>query len=104
MVEKDPQSYTFIAYVWVVLLSATGGLVSYMRKVKAGATHKFSMTELVGELVTSSFAGMLTFYVCEWSGLHPLLTAAFVGISGHMGSRSLFLLEKWLQKKFPSPS
>jgi hypothetical protein len=29
------------------------------------------------------------------------MTAAFVGISGHMGSRALFMAEGWLTKQFP---
>jgi len=97
---KDPTSYTWLAYLWVVFLSVWGGVVSYVQKVKNGIIHRFSVTELVGELVTSAFMGVLTFWLCEWARLSPLLTAAFVGVSGHMGSRGLFLLEQALRKRF----
>ncbi len=98
-VVKDPSSYTWIAYMWVVCLSAWGGLVSYLRKVNSGALHKWSLTELVGEIVTSAFMGILTFWLCEWTNLPPLLTAAFVGVSGHMGSRGLFMLENYIKNR-----
>lgn len=105
MLEKDPTSYTTLTYLWVFGLSAWGGLVSYSRKVKMGVTARFSLTELIGEIVTSAFAGVLTFWLCEAAGISPLLTAAFVGISGHMGSRLIFSLEQlaqeWLKRRVP---
>ena len=97
---KEPWTFSWVAYLWVVILSIWGGVVSYVRKVQKGEVHKWSITELIGELVTSAFAGVLTFFICEWANLPPLLTAAFVGISGHMGSRGLFMLEKYLKSKF----
>jgi hypothetical protein len=48
--------------------------------------------------VTSAFAGLITFWLCEWAVVHPLLTAALVGISGHMGSRAIFKLERLAER------
>jgi hypothetical protein len=99
--EKDPfNTYTFITYVWVAGLSMWGGLVSFIRKVKEGSTHMFSIRELLGELVTSAFAGIMTFWLCEAAQMNPLITAALVGISGHMGSRTIYKIEKWATSKF----
>ena len=36
----------------------------------------------------------------EISKLDPMLTAAFIAISGHMGTRIIFMLESYLVKKF----
>jgi hypothetical protein len=102
MPEKDPSNYALITYAWVFLLSAWGGLVSYISKVKAGEARAFNFAELIGELVISSFAGMLTFLLCEAAGLNDLLTAALVGICGHMGSRAIFMFEKYATKKMQS--
>jgi len=33
--------------------------------------------------------------------MSPLVTAALVGISGHMGSRALFMMEDWIKNRFP---
>ena len=102
MLEKDPTSYSFLTYGWVFALAILGGIVNFMRKLALGQTRIFNIAELVGEIVTSGFAGVLTFWLCENAGIAPLVTAALVGISGHMGSRALFLFEDFLKSKFPA--
>jgi hypothetical protein len=100
MPEKDPTTYSLITYAWVAALSAWGGTVNWLRKRKAGDTRPFNFMELVGELMTSAFAGVLTFWLCEASGIHPLISAALVGISGHMGSRAIYHMEMWAESHF----
>ena len=87
MPEKDPSTYGLITYLWVTGLAAWGGLVSFYRKVKSGETRAFNVVELIGEIATSAFAGLITFWLCEAAQFNPLVTAALVGISGHMGSQ-----------------
>lgn len=98
---KDPSTYGLITYLWVGLLAAWGGLVSFMRKRRQGEARPWNIMELVGELFTSAFVGVITFWLCEAADIHPLVTAALVGICGHMGSRALFHLEKWAEARFP---
>ena len=100
MIEKDPLMFSFATYAWVLLLSCWGGVAGYIRKIRMGLVPRFSLTELVGELFTSGFVGVITFYLCESSQIDPLISAALVGISGHMGSRAIFTIEKFLQNKF----
>jgi LydA holin phage, holin superfamily III len=102
MPEKDPTSYSLLTYAWVFMLAILGGVVNFMHKLKAGHTRVFNFVEFIGELVTSAFAGVITFWLCENAGISPLMTAAFVGVSGHMGSRAIFMLENWLKEKFPA--
>ena len=102
MPEKDPTTYSFITYAWIVFLSAWGGAISFLRKRESGEARPFNFVELVGELMTSGLSGLITFWLCEASAINPLVTAALVGIAGHMGSRGLFALEKWAKKKFLS--
>lgn len=102
MIEKDPTSYSLITYAWVFLLAMLGGLVNFMRKLQSGHARAFNVVEFIGEIVTSAFAGVITFWLCENAGMSPLVTAAFVGVSGHMGSRALFMIENWLKSKFPA--
>lgn len=101
MLEKDPTSYSFLTYAWVFALATLGGVVSFMRKFQKGHVRAFNIVEFIGEIVTSAFAGVITFWLCENATLPPLVTAAFVGVSGHMGSRAIFMVEDWLAKKFP---
>lgn len=104
MPEKDPNSYQLATYLWVFALSMLGGVASFFAKVKKGFTRWFNITELIGELVTSAFAGIVTFYLCEYANFHSLLTASLVGISGHMGSRAIFVMEKFFEKRIMGTS
>ena len=100
MPDKDPTTYSVITYLLVAGLSAWGGIVSWFRKRRDGDTRPFNFTELIGEVVTSAFAGILTFWLCEASNIQPLITAALIGVSGHMGSRAIFRIEKWVEMRF----
>lgn len=102
MIDKDPTSFSLVTYAWVLLLAGVGGFVSFMRRLKEGHVRAFNVVEFVGEIVTSAFAGVITFWLCEHAQTPQLLTAAMVGISGHAGSRALHVLESWLEKRFPS--
>lgn len=102
MIEKDPTSYSLITYAWVFLLAILGGVVNFVRKLQQGHVRAFNFVEFIGEIVTSAFAGVITFWLCENAHMSPLLTAAFVGVSGHMGSRAIFMVENWLKTKFPA--
>lgn len=99
MPEKDPATYSLLTYAWVMALSAWGGVVGYIRKVNSGSIPRYSFMEFIGEVVTSAFAGMLTFWLCEAAGISPLVTAAMVGISGHMGSRAIYQIENWAKRR-----
>lgn len=100
MPEKDPSNYPLITYLWVFGLAMMGGAVNFFRKVKSGVARAFNLTEFVGEIFTSGFAGLLTFWLCEAADLNKLISAVLIGISGHMGSRAIFRIEKWAEDKF----
>lgn len=100
-IEKAPETFSLITYLWVFGISMLGGAVSFLRKVKKGKTRMWNFMEFIGEIATSSFAGIITFYLCQAGNLSPLMTAALVGISGHMGSRALFRLEAFFMRNFP---
>jgi hypothetical protein len=86
---------------WVLFLSGWGGAVSFWRKRREGTARPFNLTELVGEIFTSGFAGVLTYLLATAAHINPLIIAALVGISGHLGSRAIFGIEKMLEHKFP---
>jgi len=102
--EKNPDNFDWIRvslpYAWVLLLSIFGGIVNFMQKVRSGEISRFSITELFGEMVTSAFAGVITFLLCKAADINELITAALVGVAGHMGSRLIFKLEKYLMKRY----
>ena len=88
----------FLAYSWVLLLSAWGGVAGYIGKIKRGNV-RFSFAELIGEVCISGFVGIVTYLLCQSAQIDELLTAAMVAIAGHMGSRAILMLEKLLQNK-----
>lgn len=99
MNERGPFDYHVLTYLWVIALSSFAGWVNWMRKLREGQLRPFNVIELVGELATSTLAGLLTFWLCEWASIDKLLSAVFIAISGHMGTRAIFLMEKFLEAR-----
>ena len=98
---KTVADYSTLTYVWVIALSVWGGVVSWVGKVRRGEVSPMSLLELFAEVVVAGFVGMLTFWLCEAAEMAPLLTAALVGVSSHMGTRALFQLERFFASKLP---
>lgn len=97
---KTPLSYTLREYGVVLAVAILGGAANWWAKVRRGELLMWNISALIGELCTSAFAGLMAFYICEWWGIPPLLTAAIVGMSGHAGARGLGWLEAIGQKAF----
>ncbi len=100
MPEKDPTTYSLLTYAWVFALSAWGGVVSMIRKIRSGESKPHNLMEFVGEIVTSGFAGALTFLGCQAAGFDLMWTAVLVGVSGHMGARAIYQVERVAMRIF----
>ena len=98
--EKTITGFALLTYAWVLALSMWGGIVNYISKIKSGDIARFNITELIGDIFISGFTGLLTFWMCQAAGFDELLTAVFVGVSGHMGARMIGKLEQVLSRKF----
>jgi hypothetical protein len=89
---STPMLMPILTYIWVALIAMFGGLVSFIRRLNKRNTpmpmRRLFIT-LVGELVISAFAGLITYWLCQYWGLHPALTAVFVATSGHLGGKSI---------------
>lgn len=101
---KDPMAYPISQYGFVLAVSLLGGLVGWFSKVRKGEVQGTDFRVLMGELTTSALAGLLTFWLCEWGNVSPLLTAAFAGVAGHMGTRGIALLEDFFKRWVDSRS
>lgn len=103
-IPKTPTDYSFITYAWVLVLSMWGGSVSYYRKLRSNQDDRIRLMELIGELFTSGFVGIITFWLCEQSGIPQLDSAALVGITSHMGSRAIYIAEQfvtdWIKQRW----
>lgn len=96
---RDPLAFSIFTYAWVLLLSIWGGFVSFSAKIKKGIARPYNISEWLGEIATSAFTGVITFYSCQYAHLDGLLTAVFVAISGHMGTRIITFIEKQLESR-----
>lgn len=92
---KDPLDYSLKTYGLILAIALLGGFAGWYGKVRKGDIPGWSMFHLMGELMTSALAGLLCFWMCEWWGMAPLLTAACTGVAGHMGTRAISLFEQW---------
>jgi len=98
---KDPLNYSIFTYLWVLILSIWGGTAYNIRKIREGKLKRFSFSEWVGDIVISGFLGVITFWLCEYADIDPLLTAAIVGISSHQGTKGIAVIEDILHEKLP---
>lgn len=85
---------------WVLFLSIAGGLVAFIRRLNKSTEpqplmHVFA--RLVGELVISGFAGLVTFLLCQEWGVSSNITAVFVAISGHMGGSAIDKIQEIIE-------
>jgi hypothetical protein len=97
---KDPLSYPLKQYGFVLAMALLGGLVGWYAKVRKGEAQAWNLTQLIGELSTSAFAGLLCFWLCELSGAPPLLAACLVGVAGHMGTRAIATFEAFAMRRW----
>ena len=100
MPHKDPTNYSWITYFWVILLSIWGGIAHNIQKLRKGVIARFSLSELVGDIVISGFVGVLTFWLCEAAQIDRLWTAFIIGVTSHMGTRGLMAFEELVARKF----
>lgn len=99
MPARDPTNYPLFTYLWVFGISSLGGVVSYINKLRQGKTKVFCFWSLIGEAITSVFVGVTTFFICESAGIEQITSAALIGLSGHMGSRAIYLAQHFMAKK-----
>lgn len=99
-VHKSPLSYSLREYGVILLIAMVGGFVRWFTAVRKGEANAYSIRVLVGELGTSAFMGILTFWVCEAMSVQSLLTYALAGMAGHAGVAGLMWAERVLKKFF----
>lgn len=79
----------WFTYLWVIGVSLWGGMVSFFEK----KGEPFSWVRLFAHLSSSSFAGLMTFYVCQYGNVPEPLIGVFCGVAAHMGTPALLKLK-----------
>lgn len=107
MPEKDPafqQAFLeslkqLIPIMTTLFISVWGGIAAYVQRVKR-TSRSFQWKEALFECVISSFAGLITHYLCQWAGIEGPLSVVLVAISAHMGTKALSNLEGFYNRVF----
>lgn len=71
-------------FLWVFGVSLWGGIVSYFER-----KEPFSWRRLLVHSCSASFAGMMTYFVCQAGNVPGALTGAICGLAAHMGTPAL---------------
>ncbi|EMB4943193.1 phage holin family protein [Acinetobacter baumannii] len=81
-----------ITYGWMIALAMFGGLVSFIRRLnqsKDPKPLKEIFMRLVGELIISAFAGVITVLLCIYWKMPLVLIGVLAGMAGHLGSKAI---------------
>lgn len=97
MLERDPTTWAYTTWLLALGMAVSGGIINWLSRVKTGATRPFNIVELIGEIFTSGFVGVGAFMLLEALSQPVGICAATAGISGHMATRLLFLIEKTIE-------
>lgn len=102
-IAKDPTSYSWVTYLWVMLLSAWGGMVKFLNNLRdKRVSLKEATLDLVVGMVTSVFVGVVTFYICEATNVSALWSAVCIAIAGHMGAELIRFFQDRLKSRIAS--
>lgn len=99
MIPNSPENYGFLTWVWVIGLSILGGTVRTLMHINIGMTPLDVLRRWAVDITVSAFIGIVTFFLCEYAHFSQLLTAAMVGISAHMGTRAIVIVEEFVYKR-----
>lgn len=91
--------YSVGTLLWVSVIALFGGFVAYMGRLSRKGQKEFRIVELIGELAASTLSGWITFFLATKANYSIEITVAMVAMSGHMGTRGLFFLER-VYKRF----
>jgi len=100
MPDKDPANWSSATWALAILMPLGGGFINWYARVKTGHTRAFNILELLGEVFTSGFVGLWVFMLLASYDQPAGLCAAASGVSGHMATRLLFLIERAAEQKF----
>lgn len=86
------------SWLWIVGLSAAGGMVSLFGKLQASGIRHGLVFNVLCDLFTSVVAGVLAFFFAEAAGMPSVAKAPFITAAGIAGAKAV---SYWVNKYFP---
>lgn len=83
----------------ILILALWGGLANYLNRLRYAKIKVFNILDFAGVITTSGFTGVVVFLLCKYNNIDQYMTAALVGISGHMGIKLVHKLEVLLERQ-----
>lgn len=93
MPDKNPETWSAVTWLLLIMMSMLGGVSSWYRRVKDGHTRAFNIIELIGEMSVSAPMGFVGFAVANHYFDSISIGAAAAGMSAHFSTRLLFSAE-----------
>ena len=89
-----------VPFLTTFLLSIWGGTVSHIQRIRKDQRNFTLGSEYWMDIVICSFAGLLTYFFCEYANVFGWLRAILISISAHMGTRAIASLESFHNRFF----
>lgn len=87
----------WIGVVVLLLMGVWGGFVNHLGRLRRGEVNLSQrFQELVIDVITSSFSGLIIGLALLSANVNPLFCFAVAGVGGHAGARLIFKLERLL--------
>lgn len=90
-----------LPWLYALMLSMWGGVVQYAERVRQG--HPWSWRDMALDVVVCSFAGLLSFFVCQAVGVDGWRQAVVISVSSHQGTRAIALLANFRDRFLGGP-
>lgn len=96
--------FNLLTALIILLVSAWGGLVQYLIKMKSSVNKHFDLVDLISDIVISMFSGIIVGCIAYSLNISPLATMALAGMAGHSGCKTVYFLGRIYEKKLKALS
>jgi hypothetical protein len=98
MSHRSPAEISLITYLLIAGWAMLGGLANYLNRIKIAGFTRHWLIELISDLVYSAFSGLITYFICNAYEVGEMETIVLVGMSGHMGARFIWALDRLITR------
>ena len=87
-----------ITWLWVAGLSLLSGIASHLQRYQSSKKVKKPILTFVYDVVYCQLAGIITFFMCQISGIEGIEQALAISLGSHMGARLIFFIHNLMRE------